>query len=803
MNQVPPEGPLDAKIVIVGEAPGKTEVAEGRPFVGVSGQHLDRMLHTAKILRRECYITNVVKERPAGNDISKFITFSKGNVETTPEYDEYEDQLYNELSKLNPNIIIPLGQIALYAITRRSDIIDVRGYIFDGVTIPNVKAIPTRHPAAALYESILTTLIISDLQRAERESKFPEIRRPVRELIIEPRFDQVMEFLYPILGAEKTAFDIETRNGQVSCIAFTNCVDESMCIPFIYKGGDYFTIKQESDIWCRIGQILEDPKIVKITQNGCFDAGFLMRQYGIYTRNIEDTMVAQGVLYPDLPKKLGFLASAYTEQECYKFMGRHTGKIENWNDYWTYNATDAIVTLEVFPKQIERLENQKNLETYRRQVSIIPALLFMQEFGIKVDVEELRKEGKNVLQDIASLQRELDSIVSLNIGWSTLNVNSPKQCKEYFYQVYKNKPYRTKGRITTDRTALKRIIRKGERFGSAEAKIALKIRGLKKEYGTYLNMQFDDDSRMRSSYNPVGAKTGRLSSSKTFAGTGGNQQNLTPIIKKHMIADDGCIIIEIDLRQAENMIVAYLSNEESMIRAFKEGIDLHRQTYGMMFGIRTEEVSDVDGTSDIGDGTKSQRFWGKQTNHSLNYGRGYKDFGLKYEIPENEARRLIELYHSAYPAVRARFHADIKDQLCATRIVTNLMGRKRRFMGRVSDDMFRQAYGQIPQSTVADIINERGLAFITGGNSVFKDLQLLSQVHDSINFQFPISTGWNEIALAINMIATSLEKPIPFKTPFVIPAGVKMGVNMKEMVKISEVNAETLEQAYDKLNANT
>ena len=718
----------------------------------------------------------------------------------------------DRIARLNPNVIITLGKIALYAVTRRTDVMDARGYIFHSVnmcrrkldnTLPNIKTIPTIHPAAALRESIYTTLIISDLQRVYRESGFPEINRPAKDLIIRPGFDQVIEFLADVYnGCQEngTAFDIETRNNQISCIAFTSDTGQSMCIPFIYEHGDYFTIAQEIEIWRLVGYILEDKTITKITQNGCFDAGYIMRKCGIYTRNIEDTMVAQAILYPDLPKGLGFLTSAYTEHACYKYMGKHTGKIENWEEYWEYNAMDALVTLEVFPKQMERLIEQKNLETYKRQVSIIPALLFMQEFGIKVDVKGLREEGKVVLEDIATLQKELDCIVSIRAGWTNLNVNSPKQCKEYFYKAYRNKPYRTKGRITTDRTALKRIIRKGERFGSHEAKLALKIRGLKKEYGTYLNMKFDEDDRMRSSYNPVGAKTGRLSSSKTFAGTGGNQQNLTPRIKKYMIADDGCVLFGLDLKQAENMIVAYISNEKAMIRAFEKGIDIHRQTFGMMFGIKTEEVSDVDGTSTIGDGTKSQRFWGKQTNHSLNYARGYRDFALKYEIPENEAKRLIELYHTAYPAIRARFHEDIKDQLRATRTVTNPMGRRRRFMGRVSDDMFRQAYGQIPQSTVADIINERGLAFVTKHHDLFESLQLLSQVHDSINFQLPISLGWDEIALMLNMIKGSLEEPIPWKTPFVIPAEVKMGLNMKEMVEIDEVNAATLERAYKNLS---
>src|SRR5690606_27984556 len=124
---VPPVGPRDAKVVFVGEAPGSDEVRLGEPFVGASGNLLTRKMHDAGILRQLCYITNVVKERPKGNNIKPFIDLSKKHVKTSIVYDKYEEVLKEELSAIESNVIVAVGAVPLWALCRKKGITNYRG----------------------------------------------------------------------------------------------------------------------------------------------------------------------------------------------------------------------------------------------------------------------------------------------------------------------------------------------------------------------------------------------------------------------------------------------------------------------------------------------------------------------------------------------------------------------------------------------------------------------------------------------------------------------------------------------------
>jgi len=112
---VPPEGDPNSPIAIVGEAPGADEVYHRRPFVGKSGRLLDVLMGTAGISRSQCYITNVIKERPDNNKIDKFIKFKKDIVKT-PTYDKYASEFIDEIQKTNANVIVPTGNVSLYAL---------------------------------------------------------------------------------------------------------------------------------------------------------------------------------------------------------------------------------------------------------------------------------------------------------------------------------------------------------------------------------------------------------------------------------------------------------------------------------------------------------------------------------------------------------------------------------------------------------------------------------------------------------------------------------------------------------------
>src|SRR5690606_10348147 len=134
----------------------------GEPFVGASGNLLTRKMHDAGILRQLCYITNVVKERPKGNNIKPFIDLSKKHVKTSIVYDKYEEVLKEELSAIESNVIVAVGAVPLWALCRKKGITNYRGSILESTLIPGRKVIPIIHPAAALRNYIWQHYISRD-----------------------------------------------------------------------------------------------------------------------------------------------------------------------------------------------------------------------------------------------------------------------------------------------------------------------------------------------------------------------------------------------------------------------------------------------------------------------------------------------------------------------------------------------------------------------------------------------------------------------------------------------------------------
>jgi DNA polymerase-1 len=278
-------------------------------------------------------------------------------------------------------------------------------------------------------------------------------------------------------------------------------------------------------------------------------------------------------------------------------------------------------------------------------------------------------------------------------------------------------------------------------------------------------------------------------------------QNQPKEMKKFMLADKGYLIGEIDKSQAENRIVAYIAPEPLMIEAFETGKDVHRLTAGLIFGKHSDEISDEPGSCSLGNGEQSERFWGKKANHGLNYDLGYKSFALYYEIPEREAKFIVERYHHAYPGIR-RYHRWIQSELHNHGRLTNLLGRTRKFYGKRGDQRNKEAYSFIPQSTVPDELNSKGLVNIYHSPS-YKPIELLNQVHDSIVFQIPVSIGFDNMAKMLKKLKWELETPLSWKgNEFSIPIDCKMGkvLGMANGVDLSEsvdIVAERLEGIYN------
>ncbi len=788
---VPPEGPRTAQIAFIGEAPGSLEERQLRPFVGQAGQLLDQLLAQAGIIRSECYLTNVVKERPHNNDISTFINLSRKEPRITKAGQAYIDALLDELKDIEANVLVPLGNVPLWVLTGEKGITKRRGSMLTG--LDGRKVIPVIHPAAALRQYLFRFPIAHDLQLIKGEAKSAKIELPKRNLIIRPEYIQVLAYLNACLQSFRVAFDIETTNLEVNCISFARTPDDAISIPFAEKGKHYFTEDEEMTIWLLIAQILESPAIMKVAQNGVFDASFLFRKYGIRTWPIEDTMISHAVLFPELPKGLDFLTSVYTREPYFKDEGKvWKNPWGDMNQFWAYNAKDSAVCLEVLSPIQADLDRLGNTEVAQHQTKLIPPIMYMQERGIRVDHKALKSQSVKMGSEIKVLEAELHELCGYDI-----NPRSPKQVGEYFYIKKGLTPYVKRGARTwtTDENALKRIARKGFR----EASVILDIRKLVKIKGTYLDVPLDEDHRLRCAYKPVGTKSGRLSSAANIFGTGTNLQNIPKHIRRHFLSDSGFVAYEVDLSQAENRIVAFIAPEPTMWKAFNEGVDVHALTASIIFGVPVAEVSSKAGSSSLSGGRYSQRHWGKKTNHGFNYDWGYKAFALENELPEAEGRRLRSVYFEMYPGVK-QWHRSTQHKLSKDRTLTNLLGRSRKFLDRWGDELFREAYSFVPQSTCADLLNRFGLRFVYERQDLFEFVELLNQVHDSLWLQIPLHVGWEYHAAAISALCASLATPLThLGESFSIPSDVNLGLNFygDDMVTISDpTNPQEYENAY-------
>ena len=786
------EGPLDACIAFIGEAPGADEEQQQRPFVGSAGSLFNELLRQAGILRAACCIDNVFQFRPFNNSIEPYIKFGTSKVKESGEFVAAREALKVRLERCKANVLVPLGNVPLYALTGLTAITKRRGSILRSTLLPGRKVIPTIHPAAAGRQYLFQNYIVHDLRRIKEESRHPDINLQRRNLMLEPSYLDACDYIRKCLSKPLVAFDIEVTSEEVSHISLATSSTDAICIPFYESGRDYFDANQEAEIWRLLDALLSNPEIVKLGQNIIFDATFVNRKYGICIRPVEDTMVAAGILFPDYPKGLDFLTSIYCNGEpYYKDEGKKWYK-NPYADYLTfrrYSAMDSAVLLEIFPQQIEELHQTKNYETYMRQVALIEPLVFMHAQGIKMDAAGLKKASFESEVKIAELQTELNMIAG-----KPLSVGSSKQMQNYFY-IEKGLPAYHKtvernGRkisiVTCDDKALKRIAGKGFK----EAQIALEIRHLAKMKSTYYDVILDSDDRLRCSYTPI-TKQGRLASSQTIFGTGANLQNQTTEMKRMMLADDGFVFVNVDLSQAENRLVAYIANVSRMIAAFEKKEDSHCLTASYIFNKLPSEISDIKGSTTIGDGKYSERDIGKRANHGFNYGLGTDKFAVTNEISQQEAKLIYNKYHSTYPEVK-QWHNAIIDQLQHGRTLVNSYNHRRTFRDRWGPDMFMGAYNFLPQSTVADKINREGLCFIYYSQHLFPEVVLMNQVHDSIVFQLPLSASPQRLAAIIQQICRSLETPLAWHMrQFTIPVDVSIGFNL---AKHSESNPTGLHE---------
>lgn len=340
-------GPSNARIAIVGEAPGDAEMRLGQPFCGTAGKLLDGMLEEAGIRRESCYITNILTEQPAVSAANSTMRNNFGVLYHDKSRRQPSERLLNEvqrlskeLSDIRPNVVLALGNEPLKWLTSKNGISDWRGSVLPGPG--GLKVLPTYHPAAVLRQWSWRPISVFDYKKALTEAEFPEIRQRERHVFIPHTLDEATAYLDGLrVSPEPVAFDIEVETQQIQSIAFSNDPEHAIVIPFWWgPKQSKWEAEDELNLWVSIQELFKEAKT--IGQNVHYDLTFL-KMMDVEAENLYmDTMVAFHVLYPELPKGLEFMTSLYTSQPYYKFM-RTTSSEE---EFWRYNALDAMVTKE-------------------------------------------------------------------------------------------------------------------------------------------------------------------------------------------------------------------------------------------------------------------------------------------------------------------------------------------------------------------------------------------------------------------------------------------------------------------------
>jgi len=350
-------------IVIVGEAWGEYENRIGQAFVGPSGIELLRMLNDARVieltstdrdyineyyrrgdprcidsiwrLHTELYRTNVFNIHPPANRLEYFCGSKGDGIPSYPallagkfvrrEFEPELDRLADEIIAHDPNLILALGNTALWALCGRTGVSKLRGTThLTTHCVGGYKLLPTYHPSAVLREWSHRPTGVFDLIKARREAEFPEVRRPNCEIWIEPTLDDIERFINDFIrGCDILSVDIETSGSRVTCIGFAPSASRAIVIPFDddrAKDRSFWTSREaEGAAWALIRRVLVDRTIPKLFQNGLYDIAFLWRAYGIGVMGAaEDTMLLSHALQPEALKGLAYLGSIYTDHGAWK-----------------------------------------------------------------------------------------------------------------------------------------------------------------------------------------------------------------------------------------------------------------------------------------------------------------------------------------------------------------------------------------------------------------------------------------------------------------------------------------------------
>jgi len=512
---------------------------------------------------------------------------------------------------------------------------------------------------------------------------------------------------------------------------------------------------------------LEDPTKKKLGQHGKYDL-HVLRRHGVNLQGYhDDTMLESFVLNSTATRHdMDSLAMRYLGYTTIKFeevAGKGAKQISfsqvGLDEACRYAAEDADVTLRLHHALQPQLQATPSLDSVYRDIEmpLVPVLTRIEANGVHIDMAELRRQSQDLGARMLAAQQK-----ATELAGRTFNLDSPKQLQAVLFDELQLPALvkTPKGQPSTNEEALEAIAEQHEL-----PRVILEYRGLAKLRSTYTDklpeMINQGTGRVHTSYHQSGAATGRLSSSDP------NLQNI-PIrtedgrrIRRAFVAPPGRKILACDYSQIELRIMAHLSEDPGLVRAFEQGVDVHRATAAEVFSRPLDEV------------TSNERRAAKAINFGLMYGMSAFGLARNLGIDRGQAQDYVALYFSRYPGVRdfmERMRQQARDQgyvetLFGRRLYLNDINARNQGLRAGAE---RAAINAPMQGTAADIIKRAMVKVDSWLQDHGDQAKMILQVHDELVFETE-SSFLDTLRLKVVELMSSAAE---LRVPLVVDAGV-------------------------------
>jgi DNA polymerase-1 len=538
----------------------------------------------------------------------------------------------------------------------------------------------------------------------------------------------------PLVAVDTETTSLDELRAEIVGISFSVEPGSAAYIPLAHDGPDAPAQLPLAEVLARLKPWLEDPGRLKLGQHVKYDR-HVFANHGIDVRGyVHDTMLESYVLEVHKPHGLASLAERHTgrtgisyEDLCGKGAKQIPFSQVPVDKAAAYSCEDSDQTLDVHRVLWPLLEADEKLRAiYELEMACSETLFRIERNGVRIDAARLAAQSHDLGQRILKLEQE-----AYDIAGQPFNLSSPKQLGEIFFDKL-GMPV-VKKTATGARSTDEEVLEKLAEDYPLPAKL-LEHRSLCKLKGTYTDKlaQLADPrtGRVHTHYAQAVAVTGRLSSNDP------NLQNIpirTPEgrrVREAFVAPPGRLIASCDYSQIELRIMAHISGDEALLRAFQEGLDVHRATAAEVFGVALDQVS------------SEQRRYAKVINFGLIYGMSSYGLAKNLGIDNTAAKNYIDRYFQRYPGVW-QYMQDTKAQAKARGYVETVFGR-RLYLPEINSPngprrsaAERAAINAPMQGTAADLIKKAMVRVQDLLDAARPEVLMIMQVHDELVFELP------------------------------------------------------------------